>query len=73
MAESFWSVSDWSPVDWTGLTSKTRAVPVLVPLPGVPPCAGAPSASPVTRQAVVAARTVDFFGRWVMWCSPVCG
>ena len=28
-AESFWSVSDWSPVDWTGLTSKTLAVPVL--------------------------------------------
>ncbi len=60
VAESFWSLSDWSPEDWTGLTLKTLPVPTLLPLGGFFAAAGAASARPVTRQAVAASTTVGF-------------
>ena len=72
-AASFWSLSDSSPVDCTGFTMNTLAVPVLLSLAGFVACAGAPSARPVARQAAVAARTVVFFWRWVMSVLPVVG
>src|SRR4051794_10821458 len=67
-AESFWSVSDWSPVDWTGLTSNTLPVPAGLPLPALVAEAGVARTRPVTtavaRQPVAVsegARRRDWF------------
>src|SRR4051794_29403078 len=61
VAESFWSVSDSLPLDWTGLTMKTRPVPVEEPLPPLVAPAGAAVARGTQRAAAMdkdtAART----------------
>src|SRR3954447_27020469 len=61
VAESFWSVSDSSPLDCTGLTMKTRPVPVEEPLPPLVAPAGAAVASgthtAAARDNETAART----------------
>ena len=43
VAESFWSVSDWSPEDCTGFTLNTLPVPTALALPGFVAEAGAAS------------------------------
>ena len=50
VSASFWSVRLWSPLDCTGLTLKTCAVPVVDPLPGLSAAAGCADAM-VTRAA----------------------
>src|SRR5512132_1773666 len=60
LSESFWSVSDWIPEDWTGFTLKTSAVPVELPLPGLPAEAGVAAATAVARDAPIARTAANF-------------
>src|SRR6266545_6940394 len=56
VAESFWSVRLSSPLDWTGLTLKTLAVPVDVPGAGlVAPAGDAASTGPTRPNTAIAA------------------
>src|SRR4051794_22823722 len=53
------------PVDWTGLTWNTLAVPTELSLGGLVAEAGAASATPVARHAAVARSAAGLLRRWV--------
>ena len=60
-AESFMSISDWSPLDWTGLTLKTRAEPVELPLPGLVALVGPAATSAAVTAMAVAPKMMRLF------------